>query len=63
MEPRVFSLVHDAHAAAAQFLQDAVVRDRAANHLEAVAGIEGDDTDEALDRQRYEIPRRLKQAT
>jgi hypothetical protein len=32
MQPRVFSLVNHTHAAAAQLLNDAVVRDRPADH-------------------------------
>ena len=33
VEPRVLSLVHDAHAAPAQLLDDTIVGDRLANHL------------------------------
>ena len=40
MQPRVLGLVHHAHSAAAQFLDDAVVRDGLADHWSEILGQE-----------------------
>ena len=52
MQPRVLGLVHHAHAATAQLLDDAVVRNDLIDHWIEMLGVEVEQVNEERERRR-----------